>query len=89
MNFHALVFETFKAYWNGRHVYFCNYGRGRGSNLWKDCKYVFLLGDWHLRTSTAIAKVGSLKSCPAQGLDLNKLGAPYTHDPPLDPLVCR
>ena len=89
MNLHALVFETFEADWNGGHVHFCNYGRGRGSNLWKDCKYVFLLGDWHLRTSTAIAKVGSLKSCPAQGLDLNKLGAPYTHDPPLDLLVCR
>ena len=42
---------------------------------------MFLLGDWHLRTSTAIAKVGSLKSCPAKGLDLNKLGAPRSNDP--------
>ena len=55
----------FEADWNERHVHFCNYGRGRGSNLWKDCKYVFLLGDWHLRTTTAIAMVGSLKWCPA------------------------
>ena len=31
--------------------------------------------------STAIAKVGSLKSCPAKGLDLNKLGAPRSNDP--------
>ena len=73
--------SPFEADWNGRHVHFCNYGRGRGSNLWKDCKYVFLLGDWHLRTSTAIAKVGSLKSCPANGLDLNKLNAPMSNDP--------
>ena len=34
-----------------------------------------------MRTSTAIAKVGSLKSCPAKGLDLNKLGAPRSNDP--------
>ena len=31
--------------------------------------------------STAIAKVGSLQSCPAKGLDLNKLGAPRSNDP--------
>ncbi len=31
--------------------------------------------------STAIAKVGSLQSCPAKGLDLNKLGAPRSKDP--------
>ena len=34
-----------------------------------------------MRTSTAIAKVGSLKSCPAKGLDLNQLGAPRSNDP--------
>ena len=75
--------SPFEADWNGSHVHFCNYGRGKGSNLWKDCEYVFLLGDWHIRTSTAIAKVGSLNSCPAQGLDLNKLGAPRSNDPPV------
>ena len=31
--------------------------------------------------STSIAKVGSLQSCPAKGLDLNKLGAPRSNDP--------
>ena len=31
--------------------------------------------------STAIAKVGSLQSCPTKGLDLNKLGAPRSNDP--------
>ena len=50
---------------------------------------IFLLSDWHLPISTALAKVGSIKSCPAKGLDLNKLGAPYTLDLPLDPLVCK
>jgi hypothetical protein len=40
------------------------------------CEYVFLLGEWHLRTSTAIAKVDFLKSCPVKGLDHNKFGAP-------------
>ena len=50
---------------------------------------MYFLGDWHLPISTVIAKVGSLQSCPAKGLDLNKLGAPYTHDLPLDPLVCK
>ncbi len=55
--------------------------RRRGSNLWKDREYVFLLGDFYLRTSTAIAKVGSLKSCLAKVLDLNQLGAPRSNDP--------
>ena len=31
--------------------------------------------------STAIAKFSSLQSCPAKGLDLNKLGAPRSNDP--------
>ena len=52
-----------------------------GSEMCIRDRYVFLLGDWHLRTSTAIAKVGSLKSCPAKGLDLNQLGAPRSNDP--------
>ena len=34
--------------------------------------YIFLLGDWHLPISFAIAKVGSLQSFPAKGLDLSK-----------------
>ena len=41
--------SPFEADWNNRHVHFCNYGRGRGSNKWKNCKNVFLLGDWHLK----------------------------------------
>ena len=50
----------------------CNYGRGRGSSLWKDCEYVFLLGDWHLRTSTAIAKILSFARCTIQ-IYVNKI----------------
>ena len=73
--------SPFEADWNNRHVHFCNYGRGRGSNKWKNCKYVFLLGDWHLRTSSVIARIGSLKSSPASGLNLNKLGAARSKDP--------
>ena len=73
--------SPFEADWNNRHVHFCNYGRGRGSNKWKNCKYVFLLGDWHLKTSSVIARIGSLKSSPASGLNLNKLGAARSKDP--------
>jgi hypothetical protein len=75
--------SPFEADWKDRHVYFCNYGRGRGrgSNKWKNCKYVFLLGDWHLKTSLVIARIGSLKSSPASGLNLNNLGAPRSKDP--------
>ena len=47
----------------------------------KTVNIYFLLGDWHLPISTAIAKVGSLQSCPAKSLDLNKLGAPRSNDP--------
>jgi len=72
--------SPFEADWNNRHVHFCNYGRGRGSNKWKNCEYVFLLGDWHLKTSSVIARIGSLKSCPASGLNLNYLGAARSKD---------
>ena len=73
--------SPFEADWNNRHVHFCNYGRGKGSNKWKDCDHVFLLGDWHLPTSLVIARIGSLKSSHASGLNLNKLGAPRSKDP--------
>jgi hypothetical protein len=73
--------SPFEADWNNRHVHFCNYGRGKGSNKWKDCDHVFLLGDWHLKTSLVIARIGSLKSSPASGLNLNSLGAPRSKDP--------
>jgi hypothetical protein len=73
--------SQFEADWNNRHVHFCNYGRGKGSNKWKDCDQVFLLGDWHLPTSLVIARIGSLKSSPASGLNLNYLGAPRSKDP--------
>ena len=73
--------SPFEADWNNRHVHFCNYGRGKGSNKWKDCDHVFLLGDWHLKTSSVIARIGSLKSSPASGLNLNYLGAPRSKNP--------
>ena len=44
--------------------------------LYRKTVNMYFLGDWHLPISTAIAKVGSLQSCPAKGLDLKKLGAP-------------
>jgi hypothetical protein len=75
--------STFEADWNTRHIHFCNYGRVRGSNKWKDCEYVCLLTDWNLKTSSVIAKIGSLKSCPASGLNLNlnNLVVPRTKNP--------
>ncbi|MBT7243676.1 MAG: hypothetical protein HN879_09690 [Flavobacteriaceae bacterium] len=70
-----------QADWNNRHVYFCNYGRGRGSNKWKDCDHVFLLGDWHLNTATVLSRIGAVTNKKVSDMNLNMLGAPRSKDP--------
>ena len=70
-----------QANWNNRHVYFCNYGRGRGSNKWKDCDHVFLLGDWHLNTATVLSRIGAVTDKKVSDMNLNILGAPRSKDP--------
>ena len=70
-----------QADWNNRHVYFCNYGRGRGSNKWMNCDKVFLLGDWHLNTATVLSRIGAVTDKKVSNLDLNTLGAPRSRDP--------
>ena len=70
-----------QANWNNRHVYFCNYGRGRGSNKWKDCDHVFLLGDWHLPTATVLSHIGAITDKKVSDMNLNILGAPRSKDP--------
>jgi hypothetical protein len=70
-----------QADWNNRHVYFCNYGRGRGSNKWKDCDHVFLLGDWHLKTATVLSRIGAVTNKKVSDMNLNMLGAPRSKDP--------
>ena len=70
-----------QADWNNRHVYFCNYGRGRGSNKWKDCDHVFLLGDWHLNTATVLSRIGAVTDKKVSDMNLNILGAPRSKDP--------
>ena len=70
-----------QADWNNRHVHFCNYGRGRGSNKWKDCDHVFLLGDWHLNTATVLSRIGAITDKKVSDMNLNMLGAPRSRDP--------
>jgi len=70
-----------QANWNNRHVYFCNYGRGRGSNKWMNCDKVFLLGDWHLPTATVLSRIGAVTDKKVSDMNLNMLGAPRSRDP--------
>ena len=70
-----------QANWNNRHVHFCNYGRGRGSNKWMNCDKVFLLGDWHLNTATVLSRIGALTDKKVSDMNLNMLGAPRSKDP--------
>ena len=70
-----------QADWNNRHVYFCNYGRGRGSNKWMNCDKVFLLGDWHLNTATVLSHIGAITDKKVSDMNLNMLGAPRSRDP--------
>jgi len=70
-----------EADWNNRHVHFCNYGRGRGSNKWMNCDKVFLLGDWHLNTATVLSRIGAVTDKKVSAMNLNMLAAPRSKDP--------
>jgi hypothetical protein len=44
---------------HGRNIHFVNFGRGRGSNQWRDCNVYVQLGDFHGRKNSLITKTGS------------------------------
>ncbi|MDQ2651567.1 MAG: DEAD/DEAH box helicase family protein [Chloroflexota bacterium] len=67
---------TFK----GRELHWCNFGRGRGINKWKDCNVYIRLGDFHLKRATAVQTVGSLTNRKFNASELRHLSSPSAKD---------
>jgi len=64
----------------GRAVHFVHFGRGRGSNDWKDCNVYFRLGDFHLPKAVHLARAGSRSGrvyLPEELLKLNAAASKY------------
>lgn len=67
---------TFK----GRELHWCNFGRGRGINKWKDCNVYIRLGDFYLKRATAVQTVGSITNRKFNALELRHLSSPSARD---------
>ncbi|EXJ16000.1 DEAD/DEAH box helicase family protein [Imhoffiella purpurea] len=67
--------------WAGRTVHFANFGRGRGSNKWKNCTAYFRLGDHYMPKGITVAKIGSVTGQAFSPADLDKLSSGKTSDP--------
>ncbi|NCC26320.1 MAG: hypothetical protein EOM25_14170 [Deltaproteobacteria bacterium] len=67
--------------WEGRTIHFANFGRGRGSNKWKNCTVYVRLGDHYMPKGTMVAKIGSVTGQAFSPADLDKLSSGKTSDP--------
>lgn len=67
--------------WAGRTVHFANFGRGRGSNKWKNCSAYFRLGDHYMPKGITVAKIGSVTGQAFSPADLDRLSSGKTSDP--------
>lgn len=41
--------------WEGRNVHYCNWGDGIGSNRWRNCSHVFLIGEFFVPRRATVA----------------------------------
>lgn len=73
--------SPYETIWEGRHVHFVNFGRGRGSNKWKDCTAYFRLGDFHQKKAVVLSKIGSVTGQAFSSNDLTRMSTGTTIDP--------
>lgn len=73
--------KPFETVYRGRRLHWCNFGRGRGSNAWKDCTVSFRLGDFHMKKAALLARIGSATGRTFNGQDLTALSSGRTRDP--------
>ena len=50
--------------WEGRHLRYCHFGAGIGSNRWRDCSAVFIFGNYVKPTRTTVAETHGIKGIP-------------------------
>jgi len=73
--------------WEGREVHWVNFGRGRGSNKWRDCTTYFRLGDFYQKKAAVLAQMGSVTGRQFSQIELTRLGSGRTKDPAYSEMV--
>lgn len=65
----------------GRQVWFCHFGAGRGSNRWKGCNVCFRLSEFYPKKAVMISKAASMTNRKLTQSDLNAISpGTSTHD---------
>jgi len=65
----------------GRKIHFVNFGRGRGSNQWRDCNVYVQIADFHGRKHSLITKTGSWRGKVFSDPELKALSSGRTTHP--------
>lgn len=78
---HSGSADPFYSELEGRRIHWCHFGRGRGSNQWKDCTTYFRLSDGHMPKAALLAKVGSVTGKIFTAEELASLSCGTTRDP--------
>lgn len=65
---------------DGRTIHWCNFGRGRGENRWKDCTAYFRLGDFMLKRADVMAKIAASTGEVYSADQLRRLNAGTVRD---------
>ncbi|MEM1173868.1 MAG: hypothetical protein AAGI27_03560 [Pseudomonadota bacterium] len=63
---------------DGRCIWFCHFGSGRGSNKWKHCNVCFRLSEFYPKKAAAISKAASLMNVELSDADLRQMGSGTT-----------
>jgi hypothetical protein len=63
---------------DSREIHFVNFGRGRGSNRWKDFDVYVQLGDFHQKKAVLVSKIGSIRSRVFSSAELDTLSSGTT-----------
>lgn len=73
--------SDYEATIEGRKLYFVSYGRGRGSNNYRDCKVYFRISDHFPNKGALMAQYASFTGQDYSPEDLTRLSAPRSRDP--------
>jgi hypothetical protein len=62
--------ETREASWQGRAIHYCHWGNGIGSNRWRECRHVFLIGEFFIPRRATVASCLGLQELRPSGKTL-------------------
>lgn len=80
----AAAGDATRSNFQGREISWCNFGRGRGLNRWKECEVYFRLGDFMQRRSVMMARVAAATGEQLTAADLLRLNSGAVRDPRID-----